>query len=103
MSGGHECRDFFYTQSVEHSKRIIDELPKGEYSAEEEEAGFKRISEAFGFYGTLDTVSRYVGLPDKEVLKWSVNEFYTKLKLLSWRAHSQKEYARIMKSKNEES
>jgi len=103
MPGGHVGGVFFSSKVSGYAVRIVDELPSQGYTSEEEQAGFKQINETFGFYATLDTIARYVGQSDKEVLKWSVNEFYNKLKLLSWRAHAQKEYHRIMNSQNNQS
>ena len=99
MYGGHGCRFFFSGKVLEYAKRLVDELPAQEYTTEEEQAGFKQLGETFGFYATLDGVARYVGKDDEEVLKWSVNKFYTKLKLIAWRAYYQKEYQRIMNNK----
>jgi len=99
MRGGHECRVFFSGQVLKYAQRLVDELPPQEYTAEEEKAGFPKLYEAFGFYATLDSVARYVGKDDEEVLKWSVDRFYTKLKFISWRAHFQKEYHRIVNKK----
>ena len=99
MYGGHGGRFFFSSQVLEYAKRLVDELPPQEYTTEEEQAGFRTLGETFGFYATLDSVARYVGKDDEEVLKWSVNRFYLKLKLISWRAHFQKEYQRIMNNK----
>lgn len=99
MPGGAGSRNFFSNQVHEYSNRLVDELPETKYTADEEEAGFKRLSETFGFYASLDNIARYVGQTDQEVLKWSVNEYYTKLKLLSWRADAQRKYQDIMKNK----
>ena len=84
---------------LEFNKRLADELPTQEYSPEEEAAGFRRISETFGFYATMDNIARYLGVSDKEVLKLTVNEFYTKVKYLAWRAHAQKELQNILNQK----
>ena len=92
MPGGHECGKFFSGQVLEYSKRLADELPTQEYTDAEEQAGFKRISETFGFYATMDNIARYVGEDDEEVLKWSVNKFYTKVKYLAWRADAQSQH-----------
>ena len=100
MPGGHVCGKFFSGQVLEFTKRLADELPAQEYTNEEVEAGFKTIAETFGFYATLDNIARYVGQADKEVLKWNVNEFYTKVKYLAWRAHAQREYQAILNKKN---
>ena len=99
MFGGHGSRIFFSGKVLEFVKRLNDELPPSEYTYEEEASGFQRLNKAFGFYGTLDFIARYVNQTDKEVLKWNVNEFYTKLKFLSWKAHAQKEYSRLMQEK----
>ena len=99
MPGGHECWLFFSGKVLEYAKRLVDELPAQEYTNEEEKAGFPQIYETFGFYATMDTIARYVGKDDEEVLKWSVNKFYTKLKFIAWRSHAQKEYQRIMSKK----
>jgi hypothetical protein len=100
MCGGHVCRLFFSRQVLEYAHRAADSLPESGYTTEEEEAGFKKINETFGFYGTLDSVARYVNQSDKEVLKWSADDFYNKLKLMAWRAHAQKRYSEIMNAKN---
>ena len=99
MHGGHECRQFFSGQFIEHNKRITAELPPQELSQEEIDAGVADISKAFGFYATMDNIARYVGADDKEVLNWSVNRFYTKVKYLAWRAHAQKRLSEILKDK----
>lgn len=100
MCGGHGRRVFFSGQVYRYGKRIKDELPPQEYSSEEEEAGFVKVNEAFGFLATLDSVARYVGQDDDIILKtWSVNKFYNKLLYIAWRAHAQKEYSRIMNKK----
>lgn len=101
MRGGHECGAFFYAQLSEFKRKLADELPVSEYTPEEEEAGFRRISEAFGFYGTLDKVARYLGCSDKEALRLTVNEFYTKLKYLAWMADAQKQYREILNKKKD--
>lgn len=100
MPGGHECGKFFSSQVLEYSKRLADELPTQEYTNEEEQAGFKRISETFGFYATMDNIARYVGEDDETVLKWSVNKFYTKVKYLAWRADAQRKYQDILNKKS---
>lgn len=46
-------------------------------------AGVLDIDAAFGFYATLDSVSRYMGVSDNETLKMSYYEFYTKLAYIS--------------------
>ena len=99
MHGGHGGRLFFSGQVLKYANKLHDELPQEGYTFEEEEAGFESLAKAFGFYSTLDNIARYVGQTDKEVLKWSTNEFYTKLKLLAWRAHAQKKYGEIMANK----
>jgi hypothetical protein len=81
---------------LEFNKWLADELPPQEYTAEETQAGFIEFSKAFGFYATLDNIARYLGISDKEALKLSVDEFYMKVKYLAWRAHTQKEYQRIL-------
>ena len=96
MPGGHVGRIFFSRQILEYAHGVFNSLPESEYTTEEEAAGFRQINETFGFYGTLDSVARYVNQPDKEVLKWSADEFYNKLKLISWRSHTQKKYQEIM-------
>ena len=85
---------------LEFNKRLADELPPQEYTPEEEAAGFRGISETFGFYATMDNIARYLGVSDKEVLKLSVNDFYTKVKYLAWRAHAQKELQNILNTKS---
>lgn len=100
MHGGHGGRLFFYGQVTEFAKQLINELPQAEYSNEEKEAGFEEIAEAFGFYATLDNIARYVGQDDDIVIKWPLGKFYTKLKLLAWRADATKKYREIMDRKN---
>ena len=101
MPGGHECGEFFYGQVLKFNKWIADELPPQEYSPEEEAAGFRGISEAFGFYATLDNIARYMGLTEEEALKLTVNQFYTKVKYLAWRSHAQKELQRILSQRKD--
>lgn len=100
MPGGHECGKFFSSQVSKYSKWLADELPAQEYTNEEEQAGFKRISEAFGFYATMDNIARYVGESDETVMRWSVNKFYAKVRYLAWRADAQRKYQDILNKKN---
>jgi len=97
MPGGAECRAFFSRQAVEFANGLTDELPVMGLTEEEMAAGWEDFFKAFGFYGTLDRVARYVGQDDEVVAKWSVRRFYTKLKLLSWRAYYEKRYQKILK------
>jgi hypothetical protein len=100
MYGGHVSRAFFSGQCIEFDKWFRDELPPQEYSNEETEAGFQKLNETFGFYATLDMIARYVGEDDERLVKkWSVMRFYTKVRYLAWRAHTQKEYSRLMEKK----
>ena len=99
MSGGHVGWVFFFNKVSEYSDRLRNELPETSYTAQEEEAGFMELSQTFGFYQTLDTVARYVGEDDEQVLKWSTSRFYNKLKLLAWRAHVQNKYQKIVSKK----
>ena len=81
---------------LKYAQRLVDELPPQEFTIQEEKAGFPQLFETFGFYATMDSVARYVGKDDEEVLKWSVNKFYTKLKWMAWQSYTQKEYQKIM-------
>jgi predicted nucleotidyltransferase len=54
--------------------------------------GIEQVFKAFGFLAVLHNVSQRVGLPEDELLKWSVRRFYTKTKLLAWLDHAEKEY-----------
>lgn len=101
MSGGHECRAFFFSKVTEFANWLAGELPNEGYTDEEVEAGFKRLSMAFGFYATLDHVARYVGKADEEVILWPLGQFYTKLRFLAWRAHAQKEYSKLLNKKKD--
>lgn len=100
MRGGHECGDFFYGQVRRFKAWLADELPVSEYSPDEEAAGFRRISETFGFYSTLDKIARYLGCSDQQALRLSVNEFYTKVRYLAHLAKAQKEYNDILNAKS---
>jgi hypothetical protein len=100
MPGGHECRGFFSGQVSKFRERFADELPPTETTPEESEAGFGKVSEAFGFYGTLDLVAKYVGQDEERLVKtWDVNRFYTKLKWMAWNEYTKKKYAEIMRDK----
>ena len=47
------------------------------------DAGIKNINEAFGFYVTLDMISKHTGIPDDGLLEWSFYKFYTKVAYIS--------------------
>lgn len=100
MYGGHVCGKFFSRQCIEFNQWLADELPPQEYTNEEIEAGFQKLSETFGSYATLDMVARYVSEDDERLIKkWSLIRFYTKVRYLAWKAHSQKRYSEIMSKK----
>ena len=46
-------------------------------------AGVEQFNEAFGFYGTLDSIAQHTKSHEDELLKWSYRRFYTKVGYLS--------------------
>ena len=69
------------------------------YSVEEVQAGIEQINSTFGFYGTLDRISRYLGISDHQALQLSYYEFYFKVVYLSHINKFQNDLAEILRPK----
>lgn len=101
MRGGRECRTFFFRQAAEFTKWHSSELPDSQYTAEEEEAGFRRFNEAFNFYATLQILTKGDLTRQDSVLRMSVQEVYTNIRFRAWQNYHTREYEKIMKEKRE--
>src|SRR5690606_13993286 len=94
--GGAGSRKFYFSEVDRIETRDKSRFPPTNLTAEEINAGFQNIANAFGFYGTLLYMESETGHRREELLKWSVNEFRYNLIYLSHCQKANKEYYRIM-------
>lgn len=99
MHGGLGLRKFFISESnrieSEHRKR----LPKGGYTPEEIEAGFKTLAESFGIYGTILYLEKETPFSRYQLESMTVNEIYYNLQYLAWYNHTIKRMDKIQEDK----
>lgn len=71
------------------------QFPKSGYTADQEQAGFKRIDDTFKFFGTLVYVEAHTKFTRSELLDMPVHEFKFNLLHLAWVSEAHKKYAEI--------
>ena len=90
---------FFFSEIIRLTKWVQETSAPVIYNQEEIMAGIQELNKAFGFYSTLDMVSKYTGIQEKELLSWSYYKFYWKVIYLSHRNKFQKDLREIYKTR----
>ena len=96
MWGGHGHRKFYLAEVSRIDQRHQSQIVKSEYTNDEIQAGFDRLGQKFGFYGTLLYLEKETPFNRKELLKWSVAEFNYNLVYLSHYNNTIKKYQEIL-------
>lgn len=99
MYGGHGNRKFYIDQvnriELEHSNK----LPQTKYTNEELQAGFEKLASDFGSYSTLVYMEEKTGTSSKELLTWSLGEYYYRIEYYAWQGSVMKKYNDIINKK----
>lgn len=99
MFGGLGHRKFYVNEIDRLESEHREKLPGSKYTNEEIQAGFDRLANAFGFYGTLLYMEKETGFKRKELENWTVYEFNANIQYLAWQAKAIKDYHDIMTKK----
>lgn len=83
MYGGHGCWKFYVNEVSRIESDHQRQLPAGGYSSEEIQAGFKRLVDKYGIYGTILYLEKETPFNRKELVTWSVYEIYVNIRYLA--------------------
>ena len=97
MYGGHGYRKFYSSEITRIEEKHKRSLPPGGYTPQQIEAGYDRLSKAFGFYHTLLFMEEKTPFTRKELLSWSVAEFNYNLTHIAWRSFTDEKYSKTKK------
>lgn len=90
MRGGHGHRKFFLSETNRIETEFKKNLPPSKYSAEEIQAGFDKLSGAYGFYGTLLFMEKETPYNRDELERWSVKRFKGNVLYLALWSHARR-------------
>lgn len=99
MWGGHGNRKFYPQEVKRIEEQLKQSLPVGGYSPKEIEAGYQKLANQFGFFGTLLFMEKETPYKRDELLKWSVGEFHLNLSYIAWRNKVEKRYSELINEK----
>ena len=90
MRGGHGHRKFFLSEVSRLEVEFKNQLPPSKYSAEEIQAGFDKLAQGYGFYGTLLYLEKETPFTRDELERWSVKRFKGNVLYLARWNHAKK-------------
>ena len=99
MRGGHGHRKFFLSQTDRIEAEFKSQLPPSQYSAEEIQAGFDKITGAYGFYGTLLFMEKETPFNRDQLERWEVKKFKANVLYLARWNHARNEKDKLMEAK----
>ena len=99
MRGGHGHRQFFLRVTDRIEAEFKRELPPSQYSPEEIQAGFDKLSSAYGFYGTLLFLEKETPYNRDELERWSVKRFKANVLYLARWAYARNEKDKLLEAK----
>lgn len=99
MYGGHGDRKFYCSEYSRIEKHHAANSPKTGYTAEQIEAGFEKLSKAFGSYGTLLFLEKETPFKRSEILSWTVAEVKHNMRYISWLNETHKLHGEILEKK----
>jgi hypothetical protein len=102
MYGGHGRRKFYLSEVDRIESARVKNLPKGEYTDAQTQAGFPKLARTFGFLYTLRYMEKVTPYKRHELLDWTVAEFYTNFALEAWEGNIIKRYRQILKDTKKE-
>lgn len=96
MYGGHGYRPFYISEVDRIEAQHTGKLPDSSYSNAEVQAGFKRLSSAYGPILTIINLEEKTNLKEEEILQWPVQKFYFRIEVYAWQAYTMKKYNDII-------